>query len=327
MIQCIFTLDYEIYGNGTGSLRDLVLGPTGLLTDLFREFHAPLVVFPEALEFAKMEEAQSDPDIASVRAQLQQLRRSGHEIGLHLHPWWANARHEGGEWRLDWSERNICRLEPARIETIVSQGIGYLREALNDAGFTPHAFRSGLWAMQPTATMARVLAEHGVRVDTSVFKGGRVQDVGLDYRRAARNGPFWPFAADVNLRDPRGTLWEIPIHTQMVPFWRMLGRERLTLQRRVPEARHGGPAVHRWRDFLRFHYPRKFDFCRMSFEEMRESIEGVLRQATTSRDGITPLVAIGHSKDLLDVDRVERLLRLLHTSGIAVTTFSTLVQQ
>jgi len=28
MIDCIFTIDYEIYGNGEGSLRELVYEPT-----------------------------------------------------------------------------------------------------------------------------------------------------------------------------------------------------------------------------------------------------------------------------------------------------------
>ena len=70
----------------------------------------PFVVFPDALEFAKMEEAGSDPDTRGVRTQLRELRAAGHEIGLHLHPWWANARYEDGHWRLDWGERNICAL-------------------------------------------------------------------------------------------------------------------------------------------------------------------------------------------------------------------------
>ena len=58
MIECIFTLDYEIYGNGQGSLRDLVLDPTQRLAEVFQEFDAPFVVFAEAVEFAKMEEVQ-----------------------------------------------------------------------------------------------------------------------------------------------------------------------------------------------------------------------------------------------------------------------------
>ncbi len=53
MIECVFTLDYEIYGNGQGSLRDLVLDPTQRLAELFQEFGAPFVVFAEAVEFAQ----------------------------------------------------------------------------------------------------------------------------------------------------------------------------------------------------------------------------------------------------------------------------------
>src|ERR1700745_634460 len=99
MIECVFTLDYEIYGNGEGSLRNLVLDPTRQLAELFQEFEAPFVVFTEAMEFAEMESAKSDPDTVEVRTQLRELRATGHEIALHLHPWWANARYEGGQWR------------------------------------------------------------------------------------------------------------------------------------------------------------------------------------------------------------------------------------
>jgi peptidoglycan/xylan/chitin deacetylase (PgdA/CDA1 family) len=321
MAECIFTLDYEIYGNGEGSLRELVLDPTRQIADIFREFDAPFVVFAEAVEFAKMEEAHSDPDSAEVRSQLRELRGTGHEIGLHLHPWWARARNEGGRWRLDWSERNICALSPQRIEEIVSEAIRYLRESLNDPQFTPLSFRSGLWAMQPTPAIARVLARHGVEVDSSVFKGGRVRGLGLEYRPATANGSFWRFSNDVNVSDPQGALWEIPIHTQMVPFWRMLGGKRLRLQRKTRKASEGSPLPRDWRDFVRFRYPRKLDFCRMTFMEMRDAITGVLEEEQDRKEDST-IVAIGHSKDFVDGNSVRSFLAFLQKRGVAVTTFS-----
>jgi peptidoglycan/xylan/chitin deacetylase (PgdA/CDA1 family) len=327
MIECVFTLDYEIYGNGEGSLRDLVLDPTRRLAELFQEFGAPFVVFAEAVEFARMEETQSDPDTAEVRTQMRELRAAGHEIALHLHPWWANARYEGGRWRLDWSERNIGTLESGRVEAIVSEAIRYLREALDDLGFTPLSFRAGQWAFQPTPVIASVLARHGVRVDSSVFKGGRIHDLGLDYRPALKNGGWWRFGNDVNVPDPNGPLWEIPIHTQLVPFWQMLRRKRLKLQSKTRSASQGSPLAHHWRDFLRFRYPRKLDFCRMTFEEMREAIEGVLEQRQIGRGELSPVVAIGHSKDFVDPEAVRRFLAFLQQRGVAVTTFSHLLSQ
>lgn len=321
MIQFLFTVDYEIYGNGVGSLRDLVLDPTRRLADLFQKFDAPFVVFAEAMEFAKMEEAQCDPDSAGVRAQLRELRAAGHEIALHVHPWWSNARYEGGRWHLDWSERNIATLQPDRVEAIVTGAIRYLREGLGDPSFTPLSFRSGLWAMQPTPVIANVLARHGVRVDSSVFKGGRVHGLGLDYRPAVGNDDFWRFSNDVNVPDSEGMLLEVPIYTQMVPFWQMLGRKRLKVHSKTRKASEGSPLPRVWRDFVRLRYPRKLDFCRMTFAEMREAITPLLEeeQGPTERSRI---VAIGHSKDFVDADSVGNFLAFLKERGVVVTTFS-----
>jgi len=324
MIECIFTLDYEVYGNGQGSLRDVVLEPTQRLAELFQEFDAPFVVFAEAVEFAKMEEAQSDPDIKAVRRQLRDLRAKGHEIALHLHPWWAGARYENSHWQLDWSELSICELQAERVDAIVSQGIRYLRESLDDPNFKPLSFRSGLLLMQPTPMIANVLARNGLEVDSSLFKGGRVRRLGLDYRAAMANGSSWRFGNDVNIPDPDGPLLEIPIHTETVPFWRMLGGKRLRLHRKTRKASEGSPLSRDWRDFVRLFYPRKLDFCRMTFAEMREGITRVLAEEQEARE-CRPIVAIGHSKDFVDAGAVKSLLRFLKERGVPVTTLSSKV--
>ena len=50
MIECVFTLDYEIFGNGTGSLQELMYEPTKALTALFDQHHARFVLFVEVAE-------------------------------------------------------------------------------------------------------------------------------------------------------------------------------------------------------------------------------------------------------------------------------------
>lgn len=322
MIKCVFTLDYEIYGNGEGSLADLVLEPTRQLASVFEEFNSTFVVFAEAVEFPKIEEAQSDPDTREVRAQLRSLRANGHEIALHLHPWWSRAGYKNGRWLFDWSERNICSLSEERIESIVSEAIKYLRDALQDDAFTPVSFRSGLWLMQPTALIADVLARHGISVDSSVFHGGKVSSLGLDYRAASANGSSWRFSDDVNVADRDGKLLEVPIYSQMVPFWKMLGGKRLKLQRKAQSTGQGSPAPRQLRDFLRFRYPRKFDFCRMTFEEMRNSVESAVAEFESSGNGSGLIVAIGHSKDFIDPDATRRILAFLKHRSIPATTFS-----
>jgi len=45
MIECIFTIDYEIYGNGEGSLKEHVYKPAEKLMAIFRERNVRFVSF------------------------------------------------------------------------------------------------------------------------------------------------------------------------------------------------------------------------------------------------------------------------------------------
>src|SRR5271166_3152614 len=110
MIEFIFTIDYEIYGNGTGTIRELVYEPAQRLKELFLNYNARFVTFVEVAEFDKIEAYGTDPAIDLVRKQVQDLQRDGFEIALHLHPQWSNARYEQGRWFLDLSEYNLCTL-------------------------------------------------------------------------------------------------------------------------------------------------------------------------------------------------------------------------
>lgn len=322
MLECIFTIDYEIYGNGKGSLRELVYEPTERLMSIFNEEKANFVVFAEALEFMKIEEHRSDDGIGRVRQQLRELYEKGFEIGLHLHPWWWNAKRTNGDWQLAWNERNLCEMPEQRIDDVVRTSVEYLRDATGQPGFAPVSFRGGLWLIQPTEKMAKVLARYGMKVDSSVFKGGRIHDIGVDYRPSMRNGYFWRFGDDVNLIDPRGALLEVPIHTEMVPFWKMLSGKRLSLHKKVPTANgNGSPLGNRWADYARFRYPRKLDFCRMSLDEMRSVMTALLKQNKETPDLYKPVVAIGHSKDLVDFDAIREFLKFLAHNGIAVADF------
>jgi len=96
IIELIFTVDYEIYGNGQGSLRDLVYEPAESLKLLFKKHNAPLVIFVEAAELEMIEAEGTDQAIDLVKQQLTNFYKGGVELGLHLHPQWYNAKYEDG---------------------------------------------------------------------------------------------------------------------------------------------------------------------------------------------------------------------------------------
>jgi poly-beta-1,6-N-acetyl-D-glucosamine synthase len=323
VIECIFTLDYEIYGDGSGSLTDLVYEPTERLREIFRRWNAPFVNFVEVAELQKIETYGTDPAIDLVKKQIRALHCDGFEIGLHLHPQWCNARYEHGHWVLDYQEYNLCTLPQPRIAEIVSQGIGYLRSVLGQPSFTPLSFRAGNWLFQPTKSAASVLAECGIRIDSSVFKGGLQRNHHLDYRNAPKQY-YWPFEEDVNQPVAGARCLEFPIHTEMVPFWRMLTAKRLGYKNS-----YGGTGIYhsfggklnRLIDFLRFRYPLKLDFTRMTLSEMTSTMNGVIEPERKNPNVYRPIVVIGHSKDLVDPKTVEHFLSFLHSQKIGITTF------
>lgn len=323
MIDCIFTLDYEIYGNGTGALKDLVHEPAQRLKDVFLKWGARFVNFVEAAEFEKIEASGTDSAIDLVRKQVQDLHREGFEIALHLHPQWCNASYHDGRWVLDFSEYNLCTLPKNRIAAIVEHSLEYLRYMVDEPHFTPLSFRAGNWLFQPTQPAASVLAENGIRVDSSVFKGGLQHKRGLDYRAARQNGYCWSFTLDVNEPDDAGRCIEVPIYTEMVPIWRMATSKRFGLGNNFGTAsqeRNG--QLNRLRDFLRFQYPLKLDFCRMTLDELTSMVERVIRRDRNEPETYRPLVAIGHTKDLVDLQTVDAFLSFLRSKGIAVSTFA-----
>ena len=180
----------------------------------------------------------------------------------------------------------------------------------------------------PRNPRRRSLAERGIKVDSSVFKGGLQHRHKLDYRPALRNGHYWRFSDSANVPDPQGSLLELPIYTQMVPAWRMLTAKRVGLQRKGSSAvQTGKNKLYRMMDLLRVRHPLKFDFCRMTLDELTRMMDLVIREDEKNPTSFRPIVAIGHTKDLVDFETVESFLSFLDEKGITVSTFKNVYEK
>jgi hypothetical protein len=165
------------------------------------------------------------------------------------------------------------------------------------------------------------MAELGVKLDSSVFKGGVQRKHKLDYRRATTNGYFWMFREDVALENPDGRLLEIPIYTRQVPFWKMVTAKRLGLQQKSStSARKSRRGLDRVLDLMRFQHPLKFDFCRMTLGELISIVETAIRDDRKTPTQFKPIVAIGHTKDLVDFETIETFLAWLKSKRIPIST-------
>ena len=322
MIEIVFTLDYEVYGNGRGALRDIVYEPAEQLKNTFKKHDVPFVVFVEVAEIEIIDVHGGDPDVDTIKQQLRDFRANGIELGLHLHPQWYNARYEKSEWQLDFSEYNLCAFSSEHINHIIDRSLAYLRKVLGDPGFIPVSFRAGNWLLQPTREVAKSLVEHGIKVDSSVYKGGVQHAHKLDYRRSLKNGYFWRFSEDVNVPDPLGVLFEIPTYTRMVPIWNILTGKRIRLQRQGAAGktpRH--QKVSQLRDYLRPVYPMKLDYCRLTSAQIVRMFDKEIDKDREDPSSFRPIVAIGHTKDFADSATIEAFLSYLKENDIPVVTF------
>src|ERR1039457_1927212 len=113
MLNVIFTLDYEIHGNGEGCPHELMIEPTERLLRLFGEYGAKLTIMADVAEILKFKEfpsqnARDDYHYQDIIAQLRGAVSGGHDVQLHLHASYFNATHDGQKWVQDWAEYDFA---------------------------------------------------------------------------------------------------------------------------------------------------------------------------------------------------------------------------
>ena len=224
----IFTLDYEIHGNGDGNPYELMVEPTYRLMTLLEKYGQKLTIMADVAEILcfkryAAETGRDDYHVAEIEAQLCEAIERGHDVQLHVHSSYFKAQHKNGAFDQCIEEYNMAALPIERIDEMVAQCVTYLQTLLKPIkkDYRVWLFRAANWSMMPTENLYRVLVKHGITHDTSVFKGG-VQggNVCYDYREAHDNLFAYPASVhNINEYDAEGQLVEMPIYTEMRPFW------------------------------------------------------------------------------------------------------------
>jgi hypothetical protein len=323
-LQLVFSLDYEIHGNGEGDPRQLIVARTERLLDVLEEYGGKLTIMADTCEILKFREYRdaSGRDAYGYTAIEEQLKSTiarGHDVQLHLHPAYARAHADGGPWVLDYGEYDLARLPYERMSALVKEGKDYLEWLLRPVkpDYACIAFRAANWSMSPSRDIVSALIANGIRIDTSVFKyGSREGLVHFDYSSAESAAEPWPVdASDVCRRDDSGRLFEFPIYCERLPIWSFLSLNRINnaVQNRLhplpPEppaaaaagatsAGEGAPKRRnrgRLARLLLEEHARKLDFNQCSGRQMADTLRRAERTyAKRTRD--VPIVLIGHSK-------------------------------
>lgn len=318
-MNVIFTLDYEIHGNGEGCPHELMVEPTDRLLRLFDEYGAKLTIMADMAEILKFKEfadqnGRDDYHYRDIAAQLQNAVRGGHDVQLHIHASYFNARHDGQRWVQDWSEYDFASLSLERLDEIIRKCKIELESLLQpvNPNYRCFVFRAANWSVNPGRNIIKALLNNGISVDTSIFKFGRRKGiVNFDYSAAESELVPWRVGQeDLCSRDDRGKLWEFPIYCENRRLGAFLTPNRLyrvaqSRRHRISEdpsatAANGFPSSAK-KDLLgklsmiaRKH-AWKADFNQCTGRQLIGALSRAEQRYANDSDNI-PFVLIGHSK-------------------------------
>lgn len=314
-----FTLDYEIHGNGEGNPMKMMVEPTYRLMSLLEKYGQKLTIMADVAEILcfkryAAETVHDDNHVAEIEAQLCEAIKRGHDVQLHVHSSYFKAVYKNGAFDQCIEEYNMAALPIERIDEMVAQCVTYLETLLKPIkkDYRVWLFRAANWSMMPTENLYRVLVKHGITHDTSVFKGG-VQggNVCYDYREAYDNLFAYPASVrNINEYDAEGKLIELPIYTEMRPFWDFVTPMRVFRMIRAKFHKHKHSAANEARatnissgdnrklslkSFFRLS-PLKMDFNQVNSRGLKRMMKNVMHRSEDALKDSVDVILIGHSK-------------------------------
>jgi hypothetical protein len=317
MIGLILSLDYEIFGDGTGSFNADVIKPTNDFLRICERFNAKGTIFVEVAELFKHREVGGfENELMAVREQLKSAYKRGHDVQLHVHPWWMNAEFRDGKWVMDYTISSLSSLKSHEATNYLRLCKQFLIDFLSPIYKSDHcvAFRAGSWGMMPTRVIYHALVNSAIQVDSSVYKWGVANGKYLkyDYSQAFSNIRPWYFSEDdVNKRfksqAKQPKCLEFPIYSEKHNIFKFFTVKRFRLRNKVKmsvgdglisvDFKNSKVIISNLISNLLNKRAMKFDFCKCNLREMKNMFFNIMKDHTQNE--YLPIVTIGHSKDFI----------------------------
>lgn len=225
MKNLLLTLDYELYGNGSGNVFKHIIEPTEKILHIADLYNAKITIFFEVIEYWKLKKewdcgnkmGYDKNPIEAMEWQIIQAYKKGHDIQLHLHPQWVNAHWTENGWKVDlsqWRLGGYAGYGKWSLESLLQRGKETLETIINDTDYVCHTLRAGGYNIQPSHDVVVAMEKVGLRIDSSVYPGG--QETGnlsqYDYMTVPQNCGMW-YCDDCleKSSDNVGNVIELPI--------------------------------------------------------------------------------------------------------------------
>jgi hypothetical protein len=334
----IFSIDYEIHGNGDGDPMELMVEPTNRLLELFEDYGAKLTIMADVAEIMKFKEyfekyGRDKYHYHAIVEQLQGAVRNGHDVQLHIHSGYFNSEFSDHGIKQNWDEYDLTNQPYDVISNRIKTCKSFLEEVLKkaDSEYICTAFRAANWSMEPSLSISNALIANGIKIDSSVFKwGARSGRVKFNYHDAYDKLIPW-FVSNENIcrPDENGQLLEVPIYTELRSFWSFITFIRGYRMIRAKFHKHDSPPVPKaqmkvlsnremkdsasrnvmkksifWKVFrpLIKKHAWKLDFNQATGSQLIKAVKRIEEEYNNHSLNL-PIVLIGHSKSFIPYNK------------------------
>lgn len=316
-----FTLDYELFGDGSGDVYVHQIETTYKLVETLETYGAKLTVFFEYGQYLFYERfAEREPQFAVrnklIRSQLVDLIKRGHDVQLHLHPTWIGASIDQGVVILKASQFDITKLEDDLMLETLKDGKRFLEELL--VKYNPNykciAFRAGAWSANKSHSYISALTAAGFEVDSTVVRGAYLDSSygKFDFRKCVPDS-FWFINKSLTRSGLPAVILELPIMSLVGyrHFLKNFSRKRIKIHGRmktdypVKLTDKNLTKMGKLKKIIKRNYIMG-DFNFLSSNSLKNLTKLYLRK---TKGEIIPIILIGHSKTSFFNDELEPYLK------------------
>lgn len=214
MRKILLTYDYELFlGLDSGNLYTSLINPTNKILNNLANYNVKGLFFIDATFLVIIKELEC---FNIVKEQIQNIVNQGHDIGLHIHPHWYDAKMTY-ECRWIFEKFKHFRLhsyDNIEIENIVKTNYYLLSGIAHEINqdYRIDTFRAGGWCIQPFNKLAKIFKELGIKYDFSVLPHMKDNDIPkhyYDFTDCPNDKFMWRFTDDVKVEDKNGYFVEI----------------------------------------------------------------------------------------------------------------------
>ncbi len=238
----LLTLDYELYGNGSGNVFRHIIEPTNKILDICKSHNVYLTIFFEVVEYWKLKEEwdkgnkmgyEENPTSVMIE-QIQKAYSEGHDVQLHLHPQWVDAKWNERRWVVnnkEWRLGDFRKDNPSELYSLIKKGKETLEEIIKpiDSTYECRIIRAGGYNVQPSYEIVKVMKQLKIVADSSIVPGS-VENGSLscyDFTTVPTDKGIWECGENLENKG-NNEIFELPIVTfPIVRFRKYLSWEKL----------------------------------------------------------------------------------------------------